>query len=219
MEKVSLTALFGLSGTILYDGALPNLPVLKMDADPGCAKKHTAPVMSEALVLGENKELANIFVWVKGGLPEATWPAPSEPVVLDQRGCRYVPHVMGLIVGQPLKVLNSDALLHNIHSLPKINSSFNRAMPGNVTEAEYAFTKQEVMFKVKCDVHPWMNAWLGVVSHPYFAVTGTDGKFEIAGLPAGSYEVEAWHERLDAQTVTVTLADGEAATTDFTFTR
>ncbi len=208
-----------LVGTVVYEGAVPKLPTLKMNADPACAKKHDGPVNSEALVLGENNALANVFVWVKSGVPQGAWPVPSEPLVLDQRGCRYSPHVSGLMVDQKLKVLNSDQLLHNIHSLPKINSSFNRAMPASVTEAEYSFSKQEVLFKIKCDVHPWMNAWIGVVSHPFFAVTGSDGKFTIAGLPAGTYEVEAWHEKMAARTVSITLADGEAGSADFSFSR
>ena len=208
-----------LTGTIVYEGAVPKLPTLRMDADPGCAKKHGEPVKSESLVLGEGNTLANVFVWVKGGVPQGAWPVPSEPIVLNQQGCQYKPHVLGLMVGQPLKVLNSDELLHNIHSLPKLNSSFNRAMPATVTEAEYSFTKEEVLFKIKCDVHPWMNAWLGVVSHPFFAVSGTDGKFAIEGLPAGTYEIEAWHEKMDARTASVTLGDGEAGMVDFSFSR
>ena len=208
-----------LTGTVVYEGRVPNLPALKMDADPGCAKKHSEPVRAETLVLGEGNALANAFVWAKSGVAQGAWPVPSEPVVLDQRGCQYKPHVSGLMVGQPLKILNSDQLLHNIHSLPKINSSFNRAMPASVTEAEFSFSKEEVLFKVKCDVHPWMNAWIGVVSHPFFAVTGTDGKFTISGLPAGTYEIEAWHEKMDARTASITLADGEAGSVDFSFSR
>ena len=204
---------------VVYEGKVPNLPALRMDADPGCAKKHSEPVKAETLVLGEGNTLANVFVWAKSGVAQGAWPVPSEPVVLDQLGCQYKPHVSGLMVGQPLKILNSDQLLHNIHSLPKINSSFNRAMPASVTEAEFSFSKEEVLFKVKCDVHPWMNAWIGVVSHPFFAVTGTDGKFTISGLPAGTYQIEAWHEKMDARTASITLADGEAGSVDFSFSR
>ena len=208
-----------LSGTVVYEGAVPELPALKMDADPGCAKKHGGPVKAETLVLGAGNALANVFVWAKSGVAQGAWPVPGEPLVLDQRGCQYKPHVSGLMVGQTLKVLNSDQLLHNIHSLPKINSSFNRAMPASVTEAEYSFSKEEVLFKIKCDVHPWMNAWIGVVAHPFYAVTDSGGTFTISGLPAGTYEIEAWHEKMDARTASVTLADGEAGTLDFSFSR
>lgn len=204
-------------GTVKYDGRVPNLRPLKMDADPGCAKKHSGPVQPEVLVLGDGNTLGNVFVRVKSGLSGKSYPVPSEPVVLDQHGCQYRPHVAGIMVGQTFKVLNSDGLLHNIHALPKLNKGFNRAMPAAVTEAEYTFDKEEVMFKIKCDVHPWMGAYVGVVSHPFYAVTGTDGSFSIADLPAGTYEIEAWHEKLGTKTASVTISGDEAKTADFTF--
>jgi len=125
---------------------------------------------------------------------------------------------MGVLVGQKFKIINSDGLLHNVHSLPNVNNGFNRAMPASVKEAEFEFSKAEPMFKVKCDVHPWMNAWVAVMSHPFFAVTGKDGKFKIDGLPAGTYEVEVWHEKLKTQTTKVTISGDENKTADFTFT-
>jgi len=209
-----------ISGTVRYEGAVPasaTQPV-KMDADPGCAKKHSTDVMPEFLVLGGGQTLGNVFVHVKGGLPAKQHTPPSDPVVLNQQGCRYEPHVMGVMVGQPFKILNSDGLLHNVHSLPKLNTGFNRAMPASVTEAEFEFTKEEFMFKVKCDVHPWMNAWIAVLPHPYFAVSGKDGKYKIDGLPAGTYEIEIWHEKLNTQSTSVTISGDENKTADFTFT-
>ena len=208
-----------ISGTIKYDGATPPTKPLKMDADPGCLKKHANPVMSERVVIGPGGDtLANVFISVKSGLPDKKWPIPSEPVVMDQNGCQYKPHVMGIMAGQTFKVLNSDGLLHNVHALPKVNSAFNRAMPANVKEAEYTFSKPEPTFKIKCDVHPWMGAYMTVMEHPFFAVSGTDGKYEIKDLPPGTYEIETWHEfdRFPAQTASVTVGDG-AATADFTF--
>ncbi len=157
------------SGTVKFEGTAPKLRPLKMDADPGCAKKHSGPVMSELLVLGDGNTLGNIFIHVKG-VP-GTHSAPSEPTVMDQKGCQYVPHVMGVMVGQKFLIKNSDGLLHNVHSLAKINQAFNRAMPGAVTEAEFSFDKEELMFKIKCDVHPWMNAYVGVITHPFNDVT------------------------------------------------
>lgn len=212
-------AAFGatVTGTVTYDGRVPNLKPIRMDADPGCAKKHSGPVQPELLVLGEGNTMANIFVKVKSGLPDKAYPTPSEPVVLDQRGCQYHPHVAGVMVNQPFKILNSDGLLHNVHALPEVNTSFNRAMPANVKEADYTFTKVESMFKIKCDVHPWMGAYVGVMSHPYFDVTETDGKFKIAGLPAGSYEIEIWHEKLKTKTQKVTVGADETKTVDFVF--
>jgi hypothetical protein len=138
---------------------------------------------------------------------------------LDQVGCRYSPHVLGVQVGQTVEIRNSDGLLHNVHGLPKVNASFNRAMPPNVTEYRHVFEQPEAPFLVKCDVHPWMGAWIEVLDHPYFAVSGGDGRFEITGLPAGTYEVEAWHEMLGTRSATVTVADGEAASSDFAFER
>lgn len=201
-----------ITGTVKFDGTPPKLRPLKMDADPGCAKKHSGAVMPEVLVLGSNQEMANIFVRISNA--PGSHKAPSEAVVMDQKGCQYIPHVLGVMVGQKFLIKNSDGLLHNVHSLPKKNQGFNRAMPAAVTEAEYVFDKEEFMFKVKCDVHPWMNAWVGVMTHPYFDVTGTDGKFEIKNVPAGSYEVEIWHERLGTKTASVTVGDG-AANLDF----
>jgi len=212
---VGAVAAATVSGTVNYDGKVPKLRPITMDADPECAKKHSGPVQSEVLVLGDGNTVGNIFVHVKSGLPSKEWPTPKQPVVMDQRGCRYIPHVMGVMVGQPFKILNSDGLLHNVHSLAKINQAFNRAMPGAVKEAEFTFDKEELMFKIKCDVHPWMNAYVGVMTHPFYDVTGEDGKFEIKGVPAGTYEVEAWHEKLGTQTASVTVGDSDTQTLDF----
>jgi len=215
---LALPALAGsITGTVNYEGPVPKLRPQKMEADPGCAKKHSGPVPSEALVLGDGNTLGNVFVQITSGVPSKSYSAPGEPVVLDQQGCRYEPHVAGIMVGQELKVLNSDGLLHNVHALPEINKGFNRAMPGTVTEAVYSFDKAEPLFKIKCDVHPWMGAYMAVMAHPFFDVTGKDGKFEIKGLPAGSYEVEVWHEKLKTKTASVTISGDEAQSANFTF--
>jgi plastocyanin len=211
---LSVTVVAGtVSGTVKFEGAAPKLRPLKMDADPGCAKKHSGPVMPEVLVLGDGNTMANIFVRVKG--VAGSHSAPGEPVVMNQQGCQYSPHVMGVMVGQKLLIKNSAGLLHNVHSLAKVKQAFNRAMPAAVTEAEYTFDKEELMFKIKCDVHPWMSAYVGVMTHPFYDVTGTDGKFSITGVPAGSYEVEIWHERLGSKTANVTVGDSDTQTLDF----
>ena len=207
-----------ITGTVTFTGKAPTLKPLAMDADPACAKKHSAPVPGEALTLGSGNTVGNIIVWVSKGLPAGkTYPAPKDPVVIDQRGCQYLPHVMGIMVGQPYKILNSDGVLHNIHTLPKVNKAFNRAMPATSKEAETTFDKEEAIFGIKCDVHPWMNAFIGVFSHPFFAVTTADGKYTISGLDPGTYEISVWQEKLGTQTASVTVGASGSKTQDFKF--
>jgi plastocyanin len=207
-----------ITGTITFTGKPPALKPLAMDADPACAKKHTKPVPAEMLVLGSGNTMANIIVWVSKGLPAGkTFPVPKTPVTLDQNGCVYVPHAMGIMVGQAYRILNSDGILHNVHTLPKINPSFNRAMPATSKEATTTFAKPEPIFQIKCDVHPWMSAYIGVFTHPFFSTTGMDGKFTISGLDPGTYEITAWHERLGTQTASVTVSGSDTKTQDFKF--
>jgi plastocyanin len=202
-------------GTITYTGKVPTLKPIAMDADPVCAGKHKTPVPSEALVLGAGNTMGNVMVRVKGPVA-GSFPAPGAPVVIDQKGCQYHPHVVGIRVNQTLQLRNSDGLLHNVHALPKVNTPFNMAMPANRTTADAKFGKEEGMFLVKCDVHPWMAAYVGVFSNPFYAVSGPDGKFKISGLPAGTYEVEAWHEKLGVRSAKVTVG-AAPATANFAF--
>jgi plastocyanin len=207
-----------ITGTATFDGKAPNIKPLSMDADPACAKKHSKPVPGEMLVLGSANSMGNVLVWVSKGLPNGkTYPAPKTPVVMDQVGCVYKPHVMGIMIGQPYRILNSDGVLHNVHTLPKINRSFNQAMPPTRKEATTTFEKPEPVFQIKCDVHPWMSAYIGVFTHPFFAVTGTDGKFTIPGLDPGTYEISAWHERLGTQTASITVGAGDPKPHAFKF--
>ena len=213
------TAAFGASitGTIVYEGDVPDLKVMKMDSDPMCSLHHTEGVKSEVIVLGLGKTIGNVFVRIKSGLPDEKYPIPTEPVILDQKGCMYSPHVFGVLVGQELKILNPDNTLHNVHAMPRKNPSYNTAMPKFRKEASKIFTKEEFMFPIKCDVHPWMGTWCAVMAHPFFDVTEKDGKFKIEGLKAGTYEIEAWHERLKTRTATVAVTADEAKTVDFSF--
>ena len=206
------------TGTVTFEGKAPPLKPLSMDADPACAKKHTAPVPSEMLVLGSGNTMGNILVWVSKGLPAGkTFPAPKTPVTLDQNGCVYKPHVMGIMVGQTYRILNSDGVLHNIHTLPKVNPSFNKGMPASLKETTTVFNKPEEVFHIKCDVHPWMSAYIAVFTHPFFSATGTDGKFTISGLDPGPYEITAWHEKLGTKTASVTVAANDKKMQDFKF--
>ncbi len=207
------------SGTVTFDGKAPALKGPAMDADPVCAKKHPTPPASELLVLGGGNTMGNVMVYVSKGVPAGkTYPAPKTPVVVDQNGCQYKPHVQGIMVGQAYKILNSDGILHNIHSLPKVNTSFNKPMAATMKETTTTFEKPEPIFQIKCDVHPWMLAYIGVFNHPFYAVTGTDGKFTISGLDPGTYEITAWHERLGTQTATVTVGASDTKSQNFKFT-
>jgi plastocyanin len=206
-----------ISGTATYDGKVPALKPLSVAAEPICAKQHDS-VPNEMLVLGAGNTMANVLVRVVSGLPAGkTYPAPTTPVTMDQHGCQYKPHVMGIMVGQPFKVLNSDGILHNVHALSKVNATFNMAMPPTRKEASATFGKEEGMFVIKCDVHPWMQSYMGVFSHPFFAVTGPDGKYTIPNLPAGTYEIEAWHEKLGTQKSKVTVGASDTQTAAFKF--
>lgn len=205
-----------ITGRVTFAGTAPSLPPQRMDADPNCVQQGgTAP--DESIVLGADGALRNVFVYVKDGLGSLRFPVPSTPVVLDQKGCRYVPHVLGAQVGQDVEIVNSDPTLHNIHAVPMSNREFNTGQPLPGMKHTHRFTAREVMVPFKCDVHPWMHAYIGVLDHPFFAVTSTDGSFELKGLPPGTYTVEAWHETLGMQTQMVTIGAKETGTVEFSF--
>tara|TARA_Y100001935_G_C17307790_1_gene513555 strand:+ start:1784 stop:2482 length:699 start_codon:yes stop_codon:yes gene_type:complete len=207
-----------ISGTVNFDGKGPKKKKLKMDADPVCGKSHQTPVYRQDFVMDDKNNIANVIVYLKdvdykGGVTK-------KQAVLDQKGCVYTPHVMGVMKGQEILIKNSDATLHNIHGLPKVNTEFNFAMPKVLKEKKMTLVKSEEAFKVKCDVHPWMSAYVQVFDHPYFAVTGDDGTYTIENVPAGTYEVVAWQEKFKDKTVShkVTVGDGNSKQ-DFTFVK
>jgi len=205
-----------ITGRVTFAGTAPSLPPLRMDSDPACAQQGgTAP--NESVVLGADGTLQNVFVYVKDGLGSLRFPLPSTAVVLDQKGCRYVPHVLGAQVGQRVEIVNSDPTLHNIHAVPTSNREFNTGQPLPGMKHTHLFTAREVMVPFKCDVHPWMHAYIGVLDHPFFSVTGGNGSFELKGLPPGTYTVEAWHETLGTQTQMVTVGAQETTTAEFSF--
>lgn len=203
------------TGAITYNGPDTDTPIA-MNADPQCAGLHQTPVDTNAIAVKDTK-LANVFVYVKTGLEGKSFPAPTEKKVLDQQGCLYHPRIQGLQVGQPLTIKNSDPTLHNIHALPTANAEFNQGQPFQNMEFDKTFDKPEVMVHFKCDVHPWMTSYVGVLPHPYYAVTGDDGSFTIENLPPGNYTLEAWHEALGTMTQDVTVAANGAVTANFDF--
>lgn len=205
-----------LTGKVNFEGAKPAMPAIKMDADAFCKSEHKEPVYTQEVVVNPNNTLQWVLVYVKEGV-SGTYPAPTEAVTLDQRGCQYRPHVFGIQAGQPLKILNSDGTLHNIHALPQKNAEFNIGQPFKGMETVKKFENVEVPVRFKCDVHKWMGAYTGVFNHPFFAVTNDQGTFEIKNLPPGNYVVEAWHEKYAPQTQNVTISGTEGKTVDFNF--
>jgi hypothetical protein len=203
-----------ISGKVTFDGTPPAPEKVKTSADPNCAKLHPTG-LEKKVVDVKDGGLAHAFVYVKSGVSGA-YPAPTEPVILDQQGCMYHPHVIGVQAGQPITVRNSDDTLHNIHPRPTANPEFNIGQARKGMESTRTFEKEELMIPVGCDVHPWMRSYISVVGHPFFAVTKDDGTFEIKGLPAGEYEVEVRHEKAAAATQKVTVKANEAAKADFT---
>jgi len=205
-----------IAGTINFSGTAPAQPAINLDRD--CRELHDGEVHSQNVVVNDNGTLRWVFVYVKEGLGDRTFAPSNETVVFDQSGCMYSPHVFGVQVGQPVKIINSDPFLHNVNSQPEERANkFNFGMPNQGMEKEQTFREPEVMVKIRCDVHGWMGAYAGVLEHPFFSVSAEDGTFRLEGLPAGTYTIEAWHETYGTQTQTVTVGDGEAATADFSY--
>lgn len=200
-----------ISGKVKLDGEPKPEIEIKMDAT--CGKMHEGKVTTRHYVVGADKGLGNVFVYIKQGAPKGT--APTTPALMDQVGCIYEPYVLGAVVGQDVAFKNSDPVLHNVHATPKINKEFNFAEPLKGQVISKKFDQPEVLVRIKCDVHPWMFGYIGVTEHPYFAVTDKDGNFTIKNVPAGKYTVEAYHLKAGAKSQEVTVADG-AAKADFT---
>jgi plastocyanin len=216
--KVDAGTAGDLKGVVALDGMAPKNAAIKMNADPVCLREVKGAQFQETFEVGsDGKSLANVFVYVKDGLGNYVYDTPTAPAVIDQKDCRYHPHVFGMRVGQPLEIVNSDPTLHNIHALPKANTEFNTGQPIQGMKTNHTFDKPEIMIPFKCDVHGWMNAYAAVLDHPYFAVTDKDGKFELKTLPPGTYTIEAWHEKLGTQEQKVTIAEKESKDITFTF--
>jgi plastocyanin len=196
---------------VLFDGTPPPMQTLNMSSVSECAALHAEPVPAGDMLVAGGR-VQNAFVYVKDGLGDRVFAVPEAPVVLDQKGCLYVPHVAGAQVDQTVEFRNSDAFLHNVHGSPKDSRGWNLALSRQGTERKITVDHPEVMISVRCDVHPWMQAWLGVVDHPYFGVTGPDGRVTMPNVPAGDYTIGIWHERFGTKEAKVTVTpQGTAA--------
>jgi plastocyanin len=206
------------SGTVKLDGPAPKMAKLHTDSDPYCAKMHaSAPLLSEEVVTGKDGALANVVVYVKAGLENRTFPTPTESVTLTQNGCEYKPHVVALMVNQPISIVNSDQTTHNIHPTPANNRDWNKSQGPGAAAITDSFAREEVAIPVKCNVHSWMKAYIAVLKTPYFQVTTTDGTFDLKNLPPGDYTVTAWQEKYGSVDQKVTVGPKESKKVDFVF--
>jgi len=214
-----------IAGSIAYTGTPPAPKKIDTSADPVCGQRN--PNLSTEDTVVNNGKLAYAFVYIKDGtatggtkIGEYTWTPPSTAVVLDQNGCHYRPHVIGIMTGQKLSITNSDPTQHNIHPTPKNNPEWNQTQPNGAPPIEKTFARAEVLIPVKCNQHPWMKSYIGVLKHPFFAVSAEDGSFTIKGVPPGTYTVAAWHEggaTGTEKTMQVTVAANGSAKADFAF--
>jgi hypothetical protein len=205
-----------LKGVVKFEGTVPKGKAISMAADPSCAKQHPSPVLAQEVVTDAKGDLQDAVVFVSEGLGDRTFDAPAKPVVVEQKGCMYMPHVLAVRANQPLHVVNDDPTLHNIHPTPANNREWNQAeMPG--ASVDEAFAREEIAIPVKCNVHPWMHGYIAVFKHPYFAVTGKDGSFDLSSLPPGTYTIKAWHEKLGTSSQTVTIGTNETKEISFVF--
>jgi plastocyanin len=205
-----------LIGEVMFEGQPPAREPLRMEADAYCQEAQRRPAYSQRVEVNSNGTLKNVFVYAKEGVT-GSYAVPTEPVILDQRACQFSPHVFGVQVGQPLRIVNSDATYHNIHAFPRINPEFNIGQPSAGFRTTKQFNLAEVPVRLSCDLHKWMVAYAGVLPHPYFAVTNGAGAFEIKGLLPGNYVIAAWQEKYGLQTQAVTISGEELKTMNFTF--
>lgn len=205
------------AGAVKLEGTAPKMATIQMGADPYCQSQHPTPVQDEEVVAGPAGELANVFVYIKNP-PAGNYPAPATPMTLDQKGCRYYPHVSAIQLGQKLNIKNDDATLHNVHAMPVNNSQFNEGQPVQGMIAEKTLDKAETTpFKIKCDVHGWMKSYMAVMPHPFYAVSQANGQFTIPNLPPGTYTIVAWHEKYGQQEQNITVGPKESKQVSFTF--
>jgi len=211
-EPINPATAASVSGSVTFEGTAPKASKIDMSQDPACKGTNSA----ETLVVSDG-HVANVFVYVKEGLGNRSFDVPKDAVTLDQNGCKYSPHVVGVMANQPIKIVNSDATTHNIHPTPKDNREWNESQPPSAAPLEKSFAREETLLPVKCNQHPWMKMYFNVVKNPFYAVTGKDGQFEIKGLPPGDYTLAFVHEKLGEQDQKVTLAAKDTKTVNVTF--
>lgn len=217
-KSVDPTTAGSITGTIKLDGTPPKMKVINMAAEPTCAEDHvTQPAMTEDVVPGEDGTLQNVVVYLQGDFGGYVFTMPTTPVIIDQKGCQYHPHVLALMTNQPLQVVNSDSVTHNIHPVPKDNREWNESQPPGAAPIVQSFARPEVAIPVKCNVHPWMKAYIAVLANPYFEVTGKDGSFDIKNVPPGTYKVTAWHELYGTSEQEVTIGPKESKAVTIAF--
>jgi plastocyanin len=205
-----------LKGTVRFEGVVPKPKLISMAADPGCAKQHSSPVFAQEVVTDAKGDLQNVIVFVSEGLGDRTFDPPTQPLVVEQKGCMYAPHVLAVRANQPLHMVNEDPTSHNIHPTPANNREWNKAQPPG-TSVDESFAREEIAIPVKCNLHPWMHGYIAVFKHPFFAVTGKDGSFDLSSLPPGTYTIKAWHEKLGTATQTITIGANETKEISFVF--
>jgi hypothetical protein len=205
-----------IDATVRFTGTVPAMHALDMGGFAECLAQHPTPASSGDVIVG-NGAVENAFVYLKEGLGDRVFAIPETPVVIDQKGCLYVPRVVGAQAWQPIEFLNSDPTLHNVHGQPKNSEAWNVALSRKGVERTIRVPTEEVMISVRCDLHPWMQGWIGVLDHPYFGVTGADGSVTLENVPPGDYVIAAWHERFGTREAKVTLAPSGTATTTLTF--
>lgn len=215
--RVDSTTAGVISGTVLFKGKAPQRTKVDMEEDPQCARLHKQPVYQDPISVNRKGNLGNVFVYIKHGLEGKTFQPSAASVTMVQKGCGFEPRVLGIQTGQGYQVINSDPVTHNIHPRPKNNREWNHSQAAGAEPLLRRFIQPEVMIRVKCNVHSWMKAWIGVVESPYFAVTATDGSFELKNVPPGKYTIEAWQEELGTQEQELIVEPSGKPTLLFTF--
>jgi plastocyanin len=205
-------------GEVVFKGTKPKRTPIAMNVEAACVKAHSGhPVYDEPVITGKGGMLASAMVYIKTGLEDKHFEPPQAKVALDQHGCMFVPRVIGIQVGQVMDVKNSDPVSHNIHPLAKENREWSQQQSPDSPDLEHKFARQEVMIPVKCDVHKWMRAFVGVLPHPYFMVTGADGAFELPNLPPGDYTLAVWHEKLGEKSQQIHVGPSSDVAVSFTY--